>query len=52
MPELSEWLKIMIGEVARKDEEESRARAETHAREAESAVQRTSRPTPTPSTGA
>ena len=36
MAELSEWLKIMLGEVARKDEEQSRAAAEHQARSAES----------------
>ena len=50
MPELSEWLKIMVGEVARKDEEQSRAGAETRARARESAVQRAPQPTPAPST--
>jgi hypothetical protein len=35
MAELSEWLKIMVGEVARKGEEQSRAVAETHVRTAE-----------------
>jgi hypothetical protein len=34
--ELSEWLKIMLGEVARKGEEQSRAAAENQARSAES----------------
>jgi hypothetical protein len=34
--ELSEWLKIMVGEVTRKGEERSRAAAETQARAAES----------------
>ena len=33
--ELSQWLKIMLGEVARKDEEQSRAAAEARARTAE-----------------
>jgi len=33
---LSEWLKIMLGEVARKGEDESRAAAENQARSAES----------------
>ncbi len=32
MAELSEWLKIMLGEVTRKGEEQSRAAAETRAR--------------------
>ncbi len=36
MAELSEWLKIMLGEVTRKGEEQSRAGAETRARAAES----------------
>ena len=36
MAELSEWLKIMIGEVARKSEEQSRAAAEIRVRAAES----------------
>ena len=36
MAELSEWLKIMLGEVARKGEEQSRAAAECQARSAES----------------
>ena len=35
MAELSQWLKIMLGEVARKGEEQSRAIAETRARTAE-----------------
>jgi hypothetical protein len=34
--ELSEWLQIMVGEVARKGEDESRAAAEHQARSAES----------------
>jgi hypothetical protein len=34
--ELSEWLKIMLGEVARKREEQSRAGAESAARSGES----------------
>jgi hypothetical protein len=34
--ELSEWLKIMLGEVARKGEEQARAAAEDQARSAES----------------
>jgi hypothetical protein len=33
--ELSEWLKIMLGEVTRKGEEQSRADAEAQARTAE-----------------
>lgn len=36
MAELSEWLKIMLGEVSRKGEEQLRAAAETRARAAES----------------
>jgi hypothetical protein len=36
MAELTEWLKIMLGEVTRKDEEHSRAAAEIRARAAES----------------
>jgi hypothetical protein len=36
MAELSEWLQIMLGEVARKGEEQSRAAAENRARTAES----------------
>ena len=35
MAELSEWLKIMLGEVARKREEQSRAGAESEARKSE-----------------
>lgn len=35
MAELSEWLKIMLGEVARKGEEDSLAAAENRARAAE-----------------
>jgi hypothetical protein len=34
--ELSEWLQIMVGEVARKDEEQSRAATEHRTRTAES----------------
>jgi hypothetical protein len=34
--ELSEWLKIMLGEVARKREEQSRAALEQQARTAQS----------------
>jgi hypothetical protein len=34
--ELTEWLKIMLGEVTRKGEEQSRAATETRARVAES----------------
>ncbi len=37
MAELSEWWKIMLGEVSRKSEEDSRAVVESHARAAESA---------------
>ncbi|HTC45145.1 MAG TPA: hypothetical protein VK696_08870 [Steroidobacteraceae bacterium] len=36
MAELSEWLKIMLGEVARKHEEQSRAALEHQARRIES----------------
>ena len=36
MAELTEWLKIMLGEVTRKGEEQSRAATETRARAAES----------------
>ncbi len=36
MAELSEWLKIMLGEVARKRDEQSRAAAEQAARSTES----------------
>lgn len=39
MAELSEWLKIMVGEVARKGEEQSRAAAETCERTAASRSQ-------------
>lgn len=38
MAELSEWLKIMLGEVARKRDEQSRAVAEQHRRSAEPAA--------------
>ncbi len=37
MAELSEWLKIMLGEVARKNEDESRAAAENATRAGECA---------------
>ncbi len=36
MAELSEWLKIMLGEVARKRDEQSRATLEEQARAAQS----------------
>ena len=36
MAELSEWLKIMLGEVARKSDERSRAAAEQQTRSKES----------------
>ncbi len=36
MAELSEWLKIMLGEVARKREEQSRAALEQQARTTQS----------------
>ena len=38
MAELTEWLKIMLGEVTRKGEEQFRAVAETRARAAESTL--------------
>jgi hypothetical protein len=38
MAELSEWLKIMLGEVSRKSDEDSRAVAEGQARAAEAAL--------------
>jgi hypothetical protein len=34
--QLSEWLKIMLGEISRKGEEQARAAAESRARAAES----------------
>lgn len=34
MAELSEWLRIMLGEIARKQDEEARAAAEHEQREA------------------
>ncbi len=36
MAELSEWLKIMLGEVARKHDDQTRAAAEQQARSKES----------------
>ena len=38
MAELSQWLKIMLDEVTRKDEEQSRAAAEVRARTAETSA--------------
>jgi hypothetical protein len=52
MAELSEWLKIMVGEVARKGEEQSRAVAETRARAAESTQQPAPPAAPAPTEGA
>jgi hypothetical protein len=46
--ELSEWLKIMLGEVARKGEEQSRADAENRARAAESKPARAEPTVPVP----
>jgi hypothetical protein len=52
MAELSEWLKIMVGEVARKGEEQSRAAAEHQARSAESNPAPAQPAVPAPAEGA
>ena len=52
MAELSEWLKIMLAEVARKGEEESRATAENQARSAESNPAPAQPAVPAPAEGA
>jgi hypothetical protein len=46
--ELSEWLKIMLGEVTRKGEEQSRAAAEAQARTAETKGSQTAPAAPVP----
>ena len=40
MSKLSEWLKIMLGEIARKQEEAARAAAEQQQRQAQDQVSR------------
>ena len=52
MAGLSEWLKIMLGEVARKGEDESRAAAENQARSAESNPAPAQPAVPAPAEGA
>ena len=44
MPALSEWLQLMLGEIARKREELERAHAEEQRRELENATERREAP--------
>ena len=46
--ELSQWLQIMLGEVARKDEEQARAAAEARTRTAETTPCPAAPPSPGP----
>lgn len=46
MAQLSEWLKIMLGEVTRKGEEHTRAAAEAQARTAEDTARPAASPAP------
>ena len=51
MAELSEWLKIMLGEVARKQEEQSRAALEHQARRVETQAPAPEAPAARPAEG-